>query len=479
MTQHVAPACVTFFKDPIAMKRQLTALGALLLASSVFAAAPRLDDYAQGIRMDGYSGRPLAETLLPDAVYQTITRADLGDVRVFNADGVPVPHAFCTSPVTSEPTITQEPLPVFELQAAPQGNGDGTHVEVATAAGTQIRVQEGVRVQEGEPGATDAGATQTWAHVLDARSIADELRAIEFDWHSPDGASQANVRIEASDDLDRWQTVVGASTLLRVGRDGRQLQRKSIALPQRRYRYLRVARTDRGPPLQITAVIAERVSAPPVIEPVWFAANPLPSSDADVLSFDAARLAPITYARLALPQDNSSVRISIQSRADDKVDWRSRWSGEMYSVVADGERRVSPPAEINAGPDRYWRVQYSKRDQVLTPAPALELGYRPARLRFLTQGTGPFMLAFGSRRVEAAPIQQCSDLLADVATKDLEEMVGEAILGPPQSLGGDTAFKPLPKKTPLRLLVLWGVLIVGVGLLVAMAMSLLKRVRND
>lgn len=457
------------------MKRRLTALFALLLTSSAFAATPRPDDYAQGIRMDAYSGRPLVETVLPDTVYQTITRADLGDVRVFNADGVPVPHAFCASPVASEPTITHEPLPVFELQAAPQAKSDGTRVEVATAQGTQVKVAEGAAA----PAATDAGATKTWAHVIDARSVTDELRAIEFDWHSPDGASQANVRIEASDDLDQWRTVVSASTLLRVGHDGRQLQRKSIELPQQRYQYLRVVRTDRGPALKITAVIAERVSAPPVIEPVWFAANPVASPDAAVLLFDTARLAPITYARLVLPQDNSSVRINIQSRADDQASWRNLWSGEMYSVIADGERRVSPPAEINADHDRYWRVQYAKQEQAPTPAPALELGYRPARLRFLAQGAGPFTLAFGSRRVEAAPVQQCSSLLADVATKDLEQLVGEATLGPSHPLGGDAAFKPLPKQTPLRLFVLWGVLIVGVGLLVAMAMSLLKRVRKD
>lgn len=300
----------------ISVMKSLLTLGALpvlLLAAGAVAAAPRTEDYAQGIRIDAYSGRPLVETLLPDTVYQTIMRADLGDVRIFNADGMPVPHAFCASPV---------------------------------------------------------------------------------------------------------------------------------------------------------------------IEPVWFTTNPLVSADANALLFDAARLAPVTYARLVLSQDNSSVRISIQSRSDDKANWRDRWSGEMYSVVTNGERRVSPPAEINADQDRYWRVRYAKQGQALTPTPALELGYRPARLRFLAQGTGPFTLAFGSRRAEAAPVQQCSNLLADVAAKDLEQLVGEATLGVTQTLGGETAFKPLPKQTPVRLFVLWGVLIVGVGLLVAMAMSLLKRVRQ-
>jgi len=36
----------------------------------------------------------------------------------------------------------------------------------------------------------------------------------------------------------------------------------------------------------------------------------------------------------------------------------------------------------------------------------------------------------------------------------------------------------VPRETPVRLVVLWSVLIVGVGVLVAMALVLLKRVRT-
>ena len=40
--------------------------------------------------------RPVGELALPDSVYQGVTRADLADLDVFNAEGTPVPHAFCT-----------------------------------------------------------------------------------------------------------------------------------------------------------------------------------------------------------------------------------------------------------------------------------------------------------------------------------------------------------------------------------------------
>ena len=436
-------------------------------------AAPGTDDYVRGVEVSTYEQRPLVELVLPDEVYRGVTRADLGDLRVFNAAGVAVPHAFCASPVAAEPVIRSESLPVFDLQAGVPTTSGTTHVEVETAGGTQVRIRED------EPAADEAPRTKTWAHVIDARGVEDSLRSIEFDWTSPDGASQASVRIEASEDLDQWRTVVGSTTLLRVTRDGQQLQRKTVPLAGQRYQYLRVVRTDGGPALQIDQVTAERVMHAQEIEPVWFTANPQASVDATHLRFDAARLAPVTYARLVLPESNSSVRVSLESRSDEQAPWRQRWSGEVYSIVRDGEQRDSPPAQLDGSHDRYWQITHAQTSATLDPTTSLELGYRPARLRFLAQGEGPYVLAFGSRRAEAAPIQQCSSLLSDVRGEDLDRFIGSGIVGTSRALGGATALKPLPRQTPLRLIVLWGVLIVGVGLLVAMAVSLLKRVRQD
>jgi len=433
--------------------------------------APHRDDYAQGIDVTTLESRPLVDVLLPDAVYQATTSPNLADVRVFNAAGVAVPQAFCVAADASPPAVSTQSLPVFDLQAAtPSQDEHGARVEVATAGGTQVRIQEG-----GSPAASPA-ATRTWAHVIDAREIKDELRSLEFDWISPDGASQASVRIESSNDLDRWVPVVNSSTLLRVTRDGQQLQRKVIPLPQRHYEYLRIVRTDGGPSLQITQAFGERVARGEAIEPVWFTAT-AQASRGNELRFDAARLAPVTYARLVLPQQNSSVRVHIRSRPDEQAQWHERWAGEVYAVTAGNEQRVSPPAEFDAIRDRYWQVAYANDSDALDPAPALELGYRPARLRFLAQGAGPYTLAFGSRRAEPAPVQQCSSLLSDVRGTALDELVSAGSLGDPQILGGNTALKPLPRQTPVRTMVFWGVLVVGVGLLIAMAMALMKRIK--
>ena len=449
--------------------KSMTTLVAVCLPLAALAAQPRMDDYARGMTIHAPTGRPIVEILLPDQVYRDITRTDLADLRVFNRDGNAVPHAVCSSDVALAPVISFRRLSVFQVRTA--ATADGTHVDVQTAHGTQVQIAESAKtpaIGESAPG----------AHVIDARDVAGELRAIEFDWSSPDGASEARVQIQSSEDLDSWQTVVAGSTLLQVTGGASQLRRQTIPLVQRRYSYLRVRRVDAGPALNIDSARAEIVSRPVAIDPIWFIADKVITAGPRSLAFTSSRLAPISYARLRLADSNSSVRVAIESREGDKSSWRRQWQGEFYSIVAGTERRGSPPVEFAATWDRDWRVEALRPGDPFYDTTLLELGYRPAKLRFLAQGAGPFTLAYGSRRAEPAPAQSCDRLLADVNARDLADLIGVAGATAPRSLGGDTMLKPLPRETPVRLVVLWGVLIGGVGLLVAMAVTLFKRLKT-
>lgn len=440
--------------------------GASMLPALTHAAAPTLDDYSQGITITAPTGQPLVEIELPMPVYQTITDSSLSDVRVFNAEGMPVPHAFCAAQETTPPTVEMRPLSIFQLREAPKVSASGAQIEVQTSAGTQVRVQQS------ESGAATESVPSV--HILDARNIDLEVRAIEIDWSSPDGASEARVRIQASEDLDRWNNVVAASTLLQVEGDGQRLGRRRIELPQRRYAYLRVERADGGAPLIIQSASAEAIVPGTAIEPTWFMAQ-LVSSQDDGLTFDAGRMAPVQFARLRLPQQNSSVRFDLSSRIDDNATWRERWRGESYSIVTEQEVRASPPARFESTTDRQWRVRLpSDADRNVR----LELGYRPARLRFLAQGSSPYTLAYGSRRAEPASPASCEGLLSDVAAADLAWLVAQGQVGAIRNLGGEIALTPLPQKTPVRLIVLWAVLVAGAAGLVAMALSLLRRLKE-
>ena len=439
-----------------------------VLAASAGAAPPSKNDYSSGLPVRANYSQAMVETVLPDEVYRAVTRADLGDLRVFNADGMPVPHAFCSAPTTMAPEVTEQSLPVFVLRGRDQIYTDNSRVAVQTSSGTRVNVEES--------SAPAPEVVTGLIHIVDARRT-QTLRAIRFDWRSPDGASEVKVRIEASEDLDRWRTLVPASTLLLAQQGDQELRRERIELPNRKYSYLRVQRVDSGPPLILNSVTAEQVAPAEEIDPLWFNALPMPSKEADVLYFDAEHLAPVTYARVRLARQNSTVSVSLQSRPDENSPWRSRWTGESYVIVSGAVRRESPPAQFQATTDRYWRLQILKDPQVYQDS-TLELGYRPAKLRFLTQGSSPFTVAFGSRRAEPAQPAACNGLLANMSAADRERVIEQGFVDPVVQLGGADALKPLPKKTPAKVVVLWVVLVVGVALLVGMALSLLKRVRH-
>lgn len=451
------------------VRAMFVAMSSMLAASPILAAPPSKNDYAHGMPVEAPYSQPMIETVLPEEVYRTVTRDDLGDLRVFNAEGVPVPHAFCAAPQAAEPTITEQSLPVFVLRGREPVYTSGARVEVQTSAGTRVGVNDS--------SAPEVEVVNRLIHIIDAREVNEPLRAIRFDWSSSDGVSEVKVRIEASDDLDRWQTIVPTSTLLLAQQGEQELRRERIQLPTREYEYLRVQRVDGGPPLAINSVLAEQVAAAEEIEPMWFTATRRQSNEADAMWFDAAHVAPVTYARFRLPQENSSVGVTIQSRQDDKSLWYTRWSGESYIVVTDTTRRESPPGRFQPTTDRWWRVQIQNDPQLYQTA-SLELGYYPTKVRFLAQGAGPFTVAFGSRRAEPAHPARCDGLLADVSATDREKMVEAGYAGAVVALGGDLALQPLPKKTPVKVMILWGVLVVGVALLVGMALSLLNRVRK-
>jgi hypothetical protein len=448
----------------------------LAVAAGVAAAAakaPTTRDFAYGLAIEPEPGKPAHELTLPDAVYEGTTRADLGDLRVFNGGGIVVPHALCPLPEVAPATLREQALPVFPLRRpSPGSHGDG-RVTVQTPGGTSVQVIEGPTPRALTPGSPDAPG----GFVVDASAVDGALRALRLSWSTPDGASEAQVRVEASEDLNAWRTVVAGTTLLHVSADGRALDRNHVDLPEARYRYLRLVRSG-GPALAIGAVTADVVQPAAAAEPRWFAALPVADAEADAFGFDAGRLAPVHAARILLATSNMALRIALDSRAKPGQPWRERWSGEISSVDG-GNAAQTPP--FPAATDPLWRVRVLRGAESLGGGrPTLRLGYHPARLRFLAQGDGPFVVGYGSARVAPAQTASCDGLLPNLSPHERAALIGAAAAAPAPAaaFGGPDVLTPEPPPTPVRQMVLWAVLLLGTAALVAMALSLLKRLRE-
>ncbi|PPE74239.1 hypothetical protein C3942_09425 [Solimonas fluminis] len=445
------------------MKRSFCAL--LLCPLAALAVQPA--DYARGLTLQA-DGQPLQELAVPDEAYAGVLRGDLGDLRVFNSAGVAVPHALCAAE-PGEPQRELLPLPLFTLQGAAVTGEGGLRIDVRTADGAGVQWS----------GAPAAPGARSQAYVLDLRQLRHPAQALRLDWRSDDGSSELPLRILASEDLDRWETLVARSTLLR-SRDG-GMERGRVPLPAGRHAYLRLERAGSGAPLRILGAWVETEAAAAVQGLLRFDALAQPAEKPGVLRFDARRRAPVDHAWVPLPAANMSLQVRLESRAaapgGQDTRWQPRWSGEVNSVTRAGAAAAAlrfPPTT-----DRYWRLTVTGGSETLGAAqPQLQLGYVPARLRFLAQGEGPFTLAFGSARVEPV-MPSCGSLLSDQDETERRRLSGSAVALPPAiPLGGPEMLTPAPKPTPLRLVLLWATLGIGALLLLAMALSLLRRLRE-
>ena len=108
--------------------------------ASVATADVTVDDFAYGIRIEVPGGTAIAAMSLPEQVYGNAFRADLGDVRVFNTAGEPVPHMIRYAQ-TLKSDAPWRSLPFFPLPEAAPAEAGGYRVFVRTGPdGAVVRV---------------------------------------------------------------------------------------------------------------------------------------------------------------------------------------------------------------------------------------------------------------------------------------------------------------------------------------------------
>ena len=435
-------------------------------------AAPTPADFAWSMQLQTPEEATSYTIELPPAVYQSLTRRDLGDLRVFDANGTVVQHALCPNN-SSQKTITAS----TELTAYPLPRGSsaadllGSQLSIKTAQGTVIQLQEpaGASVIEALPENDAPG--HAFDYVLDARALKQPIAALllKWDWQSAEGRAELALRVEVSNDLNQWRTLVARSTLLRAEAGERRIQRDEITLPTGRYAFLRLVPLDEQARDWLQSVNAEQrwieQYAPAM---TWFEASiePIDTKKPHLRRFRSDRLAPIVALQLGLPEDSLVLQVTVNSRKSPEVPWRQRVNGSTSDQHEAPSRLVLDKVQ-----DPFWQVAVTEGAEALGNRPlGLRLGYVPAQLRFLSQGLPPYQLAYGSETVQTAKLLHCAKLPENPAT---------AIAADVKPLGGGTKPPTEPEPTPIRLILLWIIIGGGALLVIVMAMSLLRKLKQD
>jgi len=450
------------------------------LAASTSAIAEELSsrDFAYGYMIEAPNNGAVYSLPVPGEVYRTVRRADLGDIRVFNGAGELVPHALRGLIAPEENTRTSRDLPFFPLfeqdivhdgnmSLSVRRNTDGTIIDIDSG---QLR-QEGDRSPSG--------------FLLDLGEKPSDISTLELYWQADEEHTTNSVRVDQSADLQRWQTVVAKTALVDLEYGGNRVEQRKIELPYRSHRYVKISWLQQQKPAAVKRVAALSRPLTSRQNLQWLSLYNGVKSESNgktVIDFTSRYRLPARSMQLQFPEANSLVSGLVQSRQGKDGNWREQCRTVFYSLDVDGERLQNEPCSFTTTNDSEWRLVVLDDGAGLAGSGKnllLDLGWQSDELLFLARGTGPFLLAYGSGKLENNGVKGGADMvLTAISQQQTGNIVQSAKLGKRIELGGEKALVPPPPPTPWKTWLLWAVLIAGVLGMACMARNLMNDLRR-
>jgi hypothetical protein len=423
------------------------------------------NDFAYGIKVVTTGEAAAYRVALPLAIYQTVVHADLSDVRVFNERGEPVPFRLERPRSQSTAQATEIPLPLFTLRGDPGKALDAVRVTIESG-NTRVEVPSSTTAQ----GTTVAVSS----YVLDGRSLAAPVSAFNLSWSADAPDFAGHVRIEASDDLGLWRTLVFNAPIANLHAGDARIIERRVELTATTAKYWRLSWPDTPAPFELTSITAEpaRDRVDVTRATVTVGGKPIASKRGE-FEFDLGAKLPVDRLTLELPEQNSIVEVELLSRAAPTDAWHTATRAGFYRLKnAANAELTNGLVAVEPTSDRYWLARVDMQGGGLGPsAPKLRAGWLPHDIVFLARGAGPFTLAYGSSAAQS--VASLSGVPTTIA-------IANAALGEPNALGGAARLEPVRQKLNLwsKTTVLWTVLVIGVAVLAFMAYRLARELKD-
>jgi len=435
--------------------RVIAGLGITTWLLSNAAAALTPQDFAYGMPIMATEVAAAYRVQLPVDVYKVSVREDLGDVRVFNAQGEAVPYVIRRMDVRDAEGAPTQTLALFPLHADALAGAQGLRVTLDSPNGA-------IKLQTDGRAASDAPVSQ---YLIDARPLETAIAALQLSWPESSADFSGRMRIESSDDLATWRIIVAAAPIANLHAGTQQLIESRIETPHIKAKYWRLSFLGHGPSFELNEVRAEAAQGPPRVN--WSTlmitgkADPRIPGDYD---FDLGARFPLQRVNLILPDTNSVYLADFKSRARDQDPWREIIRAGVYRLATADGQQINGPIEVPLDRDRYWRVHLSGESGA-SVALRLQGSFTPSEIEFVAHGTPPYLLAYGSSDIAAAA--------TDLSVMPSGALVSTATLGSRSALGGEgriaAAGSPLDKRN-----ILWAVLVLAVAALATMAARLAR-----
>jgi hypothetical protein len=477
-------------------------------------------DYGWQIPLTVTGSQGVVGLRLPPEVYLHAQSAQLNDIRVFDASGASIPFAIYQAPLQTRAEHRTIPARIFPVYGTISGSGSDNG---AAAAPGQLALN----IQTGANGSiisvkTGASTAQTSLHslILDLGGQAGQgaqgekpplIEALHFtapvrtanNANSGNGANSATnannaqysaqVWLEASDDLKQWEPL-GTSELSWLSNDANQtLANDRLKFEPRHLRYARLS-WRAGEPVLFGAIDAETVQQ--VSETAKLAQMTLagsPGKNPQEWQYALSRALPVEKIGLQLSEENIVFPAALghyqelpSHQAGKPTTWRfvPDIQSTFYQLTQDGKTRRFTELTLPVTHAEQWvlRPQGATASTLASrAAPALTVYWQAAQLIFVTSGKPPYLLAFGREKAEPGQLE-LSQVAPGFAMSELQKLE-QVTPGPARQIAGSNAASPSAAaqantSAQQKTLILWGVLLLGVGVLALMVRSLLKQMKQ-
>lgn len=412
------------------------------------------DDFAFGTTLETDGQSSVYETKVPLDLYKSVTRSDLGDVRVFNADGAMVPFTIASGGQTEEELVGTMSLDVFPIRQDANQSPDALTVMIhrgsSGSGDSEVNINDGGKAP---------AEKKILYYLISTGDLGGPVRALTLYWAGTPEPFVKTVSVESSDDLKNWRTLTDDAVVSQMTVNNLGLNKNRVEFPAAKATYLRLKVQDAAA-LVVSSVSAEYVTGVKTAEREWLTVPGAAVAGQPRLTHFAigARL-PIDRAEVLLPEGNHMISADLYSsdKTDNptETDRSYQYSGVLYRLKQSGHELTTGAIQPTAGYDfsnkQHWflgiREESSDLDGKL---PSLKLGWIPQKIVFVAQGKGPYVLAYGSG-LARKPLSEVESLLGD----NSGIAHGTAKLGARKTLGGESKLLP-PPPTPPSAKEIWG-----------------------
>ncbi|GFM81357.1 membrane protein [Pseudomonas cichorii] len=443
---------------------RLALCGVALFGSTLASADDVQADFASQTPLKSSGNSPWYRIELPMNVQLNSRQKDLGDLRIFNAQGQAQAYAIVRNPVQAEQSQAPTAVKWFPLYSRANELDRTPSIKVErSATGTLVEVQP----QDGA--SPDEQVLRGW--LLDTSTIKQPLQKLILDWDSAQDGFQ-RFSIEASDDLQNWSTW-GVSQVARLSFDDQTVEQREVPLPGRTARYLRLiwSSTPEAPMLTSAQLVSVNTDTPS-LPLAW--SEPVTGSVEKTGSYiwQLPTGLPVERLKVDMAQANSVAPGRFYGRTDSKAPWQSIGNGLLYRLTQDGKEVIQNEVETDGTIVRQVKLELDERGGGLgSSSPTLRFALRAPLVVFLARGDGPFTLAIGNPAAKPANLP-IATLIPDYSAQKMnslgraepENMSIKLIPMPPDEAAG-IGWKRIG---------LWSVLVLGVILLGWMAFSTLR-----